>query len=49
MFQDQDPFAPDDDRTASIKLMVKIARKLDLKKKYTLADKFTNIMGRYNV
>ena len=49
MLQDQDPFAPDDDRTASIKLMVKIARKLDLKKKYTLADKFTNIMSRYNV
>ena len=49
ILQDQDPFAPDDDRTASIKLMVKIARKLDLKKKYTLADKFTNIMSRYNV
>ena len=34
---------------ASLKTMVKIASKLDLKKKYKLADKFTNIMGRYNV
>ena len=45
----QDPFAPDDERTASIKLMVKIAQKLDFKKNYKLADKFTNILRKYNV
>ena len=45
----QDPFAPDDDKTASVNLMVKIAQKLDFKKNYKLADKFTNILGRYNV
>lgn len=54
MFQDQDPFAPDDEDedepvVASVNLMVKIAQKLDFKKKYKLADKFTNILGRYNV
>jgi len=35
--------------TASIKLMVKIANKLDNKKEYKLADKFTNILRKYNV
>ena len=35
--------------TASIKLMVKIADKLDNKKEYKLADKFTNILRKYNV
>lgn len=45
----QDPFAPDDDRTASANLMVKIAQKLDFKKNYKLADKFTNILRKYNV
>jgi hypothetical protein len=48
----QDPFATDDEEeptTASVKLMVKIAQKLDLKKKYKLADKFTNILGKFNV
>jgi hypothetical protein len=34
---------------ASIKLMVKVAQKLDSKKKYKLADKFTNILRKYNV
>jgi hypothetical protein len=29
--------------------MVKVAQKLDLKKKYKLADKFTNILRKYNV
>ena len=32
--------------TASVKLMVKIAQKLDLKKKYRLADKLTYIMRK---
>jgi hypothetical protein len=49
-----DPFAPDDKDeeepvVASADLMVKIAQKLDLKKKYKLADKFTNILGKFNV
>jgi hypothetical protein len=47
-----DPFASDDEdepTTASVNLMVKIAQKLDLKKKYKLADKFTNILGKFNV
>ena len=35
--------------TASIKIMVKIARRLDFKKNYKLADKFTNILRKYNV
>ena len=42
----QDPFAPDDDRTASVNLMVKIAQKLDFKKKYRLADKLTYILRK---
>jgi len=29
--------------------MVKIARRLDFKKNYKLADKFTNILRKYNV
>ena len=45
----QDPFAPDEDRKASVKLMVKIAQKLDFKNNYKLADKFTNILRKYNV
>ncbi len=45
----QDPFAPDDDRTASVNLIVKIAQKLDFKNNYKLADKFTNILRKYNV
>jgi hypothetical protein len=42
---------PEEDwpKQASIKLMVKIAQKLDIKKKYKLADKFTNILRKYNV
>lgn len=35
--------------TASVKLMVKIANKLDNKNKYKLADKFTDILRKYNV
>ena len=52
MFQVQDPFAPDDEDepvVASVNLMVKIAQKLDFKKNYKLADKFTNILRKYNV
>ena len=42
----QDPFAPDDDKTASVKLMVKIAQKLDFKNNYKLADKLTYIIRK---
>ena len=48
----QDPFAPDNEDepvVASVNLMVKIAQKLDFKKNYKLADKFTNILRKYNV
>jgi hypothetical protein len=53
MFQVQDPFAPDDEDeeepvVASVNLMVKIAQKLDSKKNYKLADKFINILRKYN-
>jgi hypothetical protein len=48
-----DPFASDEDEeettTAFVKSMVKIAQKLDFKKEYRLADKFTNILREYNV
>ena len=37
------------DKIAKINALIKIARKLDQTKKYNLADKFTNILGRYNV
>ena len=43
------PSEEDWPKQASIKLMVKVAQKLDIKKKYKLADKFTNILGKYNV
>jgi hypothetical protein len=47
------PFEPDDEdeepTTAFVKSMVKIAQKLDFYNKYKLADKFTNILGKYNV
>jgi hypothetical protein len=48
------PFEPDDEDeeepvVASVNLMVKIAQKLDFNYKYKLADKFTNILGKYNV
>ncbi len=54
IIQNQDPFAPDDEDedepvVASVNLMVKIAQKLDFKKNYKLADKFTNILRKYNV
>ena len=35
--------------TASVNLMVKIAQKLDFTNNYKLADKFTNILRKYNV
>jgi hypothetical protein len=47
-----DPFASEEDEepiTAFVKSMVKIAQKLDFKKNYKLADKFTNILRKYNV
>jgi hypothetical protein len=51
-----DPFAseePEEDEeepvVASVNLMVKIAQKLDYKRAYNLADKFTNILREYNV
>jgi hypothetical protein len=40
------PFASDDDKTASVNLMVKIAQKLDFKKEYRLADKLTYIIRK---
>ena len=45
----QETEQPEDPTTASVKSMVKIARILDYKKKYKLADKFTNILRKYNV
>ena len=52
--QQEDPFGdmPSEEdwpKQASVNLMVKIARKLDFKKNYKLADKFTNILRKYNV
>jgi hypothetical protein len=51
-----DPFAseePEEDEeeltTAFVKSMVKIAQKLDFNYQYKLADKFTNILRKYNV
>jgi hypothetical protein len=51
-----DPFAseePEEDEeepvVASVNLMVKIAQKLDCEYQYKLADKFTNILRKYNV
>ena len=50
-----DPFAseePEDEEeptTAFVKSIVKVANKLDSKNKYKLADKFTNILRKYNV
>jgi hypothetical protein len=43
------PSEEDWPKQASIKLMVKVAQKLDIKKKYKLADKFTNILRNTNV
>ena len=53
----RDPFAseePEEDEedeltTAFVKSMVKIAQKLDFNYQYKLADKFTNILRKYNV
>ena len=47
-FEEQ-PEGNDPDKIAQINALIKIARKLDQTKKYNLADKFTNILGRYNV
>jgi len=46
-----DPFASDEDEptTAFVKSIIKVAQKLDNKKKYKLADIFTNILRKYNV
>jgi hypothetical protein len=52
-----DPFASDEEEvetkeettTAFVKSMVKIAQKLDFNYQYKLADKFTNILRKYNV
>jgi hypothetical protein len=51
-----DPFAseePEEEEkeptTAFVKSMVKIAQKLDYKRAYNLADKFTNILRNYDV
>lgn len=43
------PNLPETQATASILKLVKIAQKLDNKNYYKLADKFTNILRRYNV
>ena len=40
---------PEEPTIASLNIIVKIARTLDLKKKYILADKLTKIIGKYNV
>lgn len=46
---EEQPEGNDPDKIAQINALIKIARKLDQTKKYNLADKFTNILGRYNV
>ncbi len=40
---------PEEPTTAFVKSIVKVANKLDSKNKYKLADKFTNILRKYNV
>jgi hypothetical protein len=40
---------PEEPTIASLNIIVKIARTLDTKKKYILADKLTKIIGKYNV
>jgi hypothetical protein len=40
---------PEEPTTAFVKSMLKIAQKLDYKRAYNLADKFTNILRKYNV
>ena len=40
---------PEETTTAFVKSMVKIAQKLDYNYQYKLADKFTNILRKYNV
>jgi ribosomal protein S24E len=40
---------PEEPTIASLNIIVKIAKTLDLKKKYILADKLTKILGKYNV
>lgn len=40
---------PEEPTIASVNIIVKIARKLDEKNKYKLADKISNVLGKYNV
>ena len=49
--QPQQPQEPIEEEpiTAFVKSIVKVANKLDNKNKYKLADKFTNILRKYNV
>ena len=49
--QPQQPQEPieEEPTTAFVKSIVKVANKLDNKKNYKLADKFTNILRKYNV
>ena len=49
--QPQQPQEPINEETitAFVKSIVKVANKLDSKNKYKLADKFTNILRKYNV
>jgi hypothetical protein len=49
--QPQQPQEPieEEPTTAFVKSIVKVANKLDNKKEYKLADKFTNILRKYNV
>jgi len=46
---DAQPEDNDPDKLAKINALIKIARKLDQTNKYSLADKFTNILRKYNV
>jgi hypothetical protein len=49
--QPQQPQEPieEEPTTAFVKSIVKVANKLDSKNRYKLADKFTNILRKYNV
>jgi hypothetical protein len=46
--QPQEPIE-EEPTTAFVKSIVKVANKLDSKNRYKLADKFTNILRKYNV
>jgi len=45
----EEPKQEEEPTIASLNIIVKIARTLDTKKKYILADKLTKIIGKYNV